>query len=163
MAEVIKTETITQDQVAGILGVTSRRVRQLDKEAYPPPRLPNGTYPCPEFGAWLLEKWRRGTGISEDGKAFDYNAERARLTHHQANTAALDEEVKRRTLLPADEVKTYWQSLFANSRAKLLALPSRLASVCAGGSAAEVETQSRQIIHEALRELAEGGDGVPRD
>lgn len=157
----IDTESLTQAQAAGLLGVTTRRVRQRGQEDNPPPQDDAGRYPCEAFGKWLIDDFRRGLGIGEDGTVYDYDAERARLTHHQANTAEIEEQRKRNELIPAELVRQAWSDIIASARAKLLGLPSRLASSCAGKQSQDVETEARGIINEALNELAEGGDGVP--
>lgn len=154
-------ESLTQSQAAALLGVTTRRVRQRSQEDNPPPQDSAGRYPCEAFGKWLIDDFRRGLGISGDGSVYDYDAERARLTHHQANTAEIEEQRKRGELIPVDAVRLAWSDVVASARAKILSLPSRLASTVAGKSAEEIEKESRSIVHEALAELAEGGDGVP--
>lgn len=89
---------------------------------------------------------------------FDYDLEKARLTHHQANIAALDEEVKKKNLLPADIVKTHWESMVANMRAKLLNLPGRLAaSVIGHDTIQDAEREAMNIIREALTEISRNG------
>lgn len=91
---------------------------------------------------------------------FDYEAENARLTHHKANIAALDEDVKRKSLLPADIVQSHWESMVANMRAKLLNLPGRLAgSVMGHDTTQAAERAAMEIIREALDEIS--GDGIP--
>lgn len=55
-----------------------------------------------------------------------------------------------------------WQGQVANARAKLLALPPKAASQVLGmESYVEVEHAIRDIIYEALDEIA--GDGVPKE
>jgi hypothetical protein len=55
-----------------------------------------------------------------------------------------------------------WQGQVANARAKLLALPPKVASQVLGiESYVEVEHVIRDIIYEALDELA--GDVVPKE
>ncbi len=147
-------EKLTQAQAAALLGVSTRRVRQRSQEDHPPPQDETGQYPCEAFGKWLLDDFRRGLGIAEDGTVYDYDMERARLTHHQANSAALEEDAKRGRLIPAEQVKQTWSDLVASARAKLLALPSRLSSVCAGKGQSEIETEARAIVVEALAELS---------
>lgn len=100
----------------------------------------------------------QAAGRYSDGE-FDLTSERARLAHHQANIAALDEEVKRKTLIPAEQVKMRWQDLIASARAKLLSLPTKIAGTCYGKSERDIESASREIVTEALAELARG-DGV---
>lgn len=152
-------EKITQAQAAAILGVSTRRIRQRSQEDNPPPQDETGQYPCESFGKWLHQDFRRGLGIAEDGTVYDYDMERARLTHHQANSAALDEQTKQGKLIPADLVRITWSDLVASARAKLLALPSRLASACSGKDAEAIEGEARGIVTEALAELA-GGENV---
>lgn len=148
------TEKLTQAQVAAVLGVTTRRVRQREQEGDSPPRDKDGLYPADLFGKWLLEDFRKGLGIATDGTAYDYDAERARLTHHQANSAELEEAAKRGRLIPADQVRTTWSDLIASAKARLMSLPSRLASSCSGKGAVEIEAEARGIVYEALTELA---------
>lgn len=91
---------------------------------------------------------------------FDYDTEKARLTHHQANIASLEEEIKRKNLLPADVVQTHWESLAANTRGKLLNIPGRLAnSVMGTETVQEAERAAMELIREALEELS--GNGIP--
>lgn len=153
---------LTQAQAAALLGVSTRRIRQRSQEENAPPQDEAGQYPCWEFGEWMLADFRRGLGIAKDGTVYDYDMERARLTHHQANSASLEEDAKRGRLIPADVVKSTWCDLVASARARLLSLPSRIASACSGKGAAEIETEARGIVYEALNELAGGEDAGTR-
>ena len=91
---------------------------------------------------------------------MDYTQERAKLTRLQAERATLDLEQQRGKLLPLEMVILAWQGQVANARAKLLALPPKVASQVLGmESYVEIEQAIRDIIYEALDELA--GDGVP--
>ncbi len=157
----MKAQPLTQSQASALLGVTARRIRQRDQEDNPPPKNEAGKYPCDAFGKWMLDDFRRGLGVSEDGTVYDYDAERARFTFHQANSAEMEAQRKRRELIPSREIRQAWADIVASARAKLLALPSRLASSCSEKSAGELEKEAQSIIYEALKELAEGGDGVP--
>lgn len=94
-------------------------------------------------------------GRAGDGE-FDLTAERARLAHHQANIAALDEEVKRKTLIPAELVKSKWADLVSSFRAKMLSLPTKIAGACVGRDEVQIESESRQIVNQALEELSRG-------
>ncbi|NTU68659.1 MAG: hypothetical protein HGB02_07250 [Chlorobiaceae bacterium] len=145
------------------MGVTPRRLRQRDEEGDGPPRNEAKLYPCKQFGDWMRADWRRGLGFADDGNAYDYDTERARLTHHQANAAAMDEQRKRGEMIAAEEVRQTWSEIVAAARARLLALPSRLAGTCAGRDAAGIEAEARAIVYEGLSELARGGDGTPHE
>jgi len=94
-------------------------------------------------------------GVEND---FDYDVEKARLTHHQANIAGLEEEIKRKNLIPADAVQTHWESMIGNMRGKLLNLPGRLASKVVGtDTLQDAEREAMLLIREALEEVAKSG------
>ncbi|MBT4442153.1 MAG: hypothetical protein HOD01_02455 [Oceanospirillaceae bacterium] len=96
------------------------------------------------------------------GGDLDYTQERAKLTRLQAEKVTLDLEQQRGKLLPLEMVILAWQGQVANARAKLLALPPKVASqVLSMESYVEVELAIKDMIYEALDELA--GDGVPKE
>ena len=154
-------EMLTTPQLAEMLGVSPRRLHQLRNEPNPPPSV-NGRFPCHTTGAWFRQRVVAELGVSKTGEIYDADAEKARLLFHQANIAELDEEVKRKSLIPADAVQTHWEQVAGNSRAKLLNLPGRLAVQVAGKThtVQEVEQMARELVREALDELA-GTNGVP--
>ena len=99
---------------------------------------------------------------TRSGGELDYTQERAKLTKLQAKKVTLELEQQRGKLLPLKMVILAWQGQVANARAKLLALPPKAASQVIGmESYVEVEHAIRDIIHEALSELAD--DGVPKE
>lgn len=158
----METLTINQRQAAALMDVTPRRMRQLDSETDDPPqRNEQGQYPCEDFGRWMRDQWRKSVGFAEDGTAYDYDQEKARLTHHQANAAAQEDQRKRGELIPAADVQQYWSDIVSNARSRLLSLPSRIAGVCAGKDQSTIEAEARAIIHEVMAELASGGNGTP--
>lgn len=147
------------EQMAELSGMTLRNLYKLRESPNPPPFI-DGKLPCLEAGRWLRERHKADLGIASDGEVYDYDAERARLTYHQANTAALEEARKRKELILSDEVKAHWENMAANTRAKLLNLPGRLATALNEQSTVqERERVARELIYEALNELS--GDGVP--
>jgi len=110
------------------------------------------------FDMDTLKKWLN----HYSDKDLDYTQERAKLTRLQAEKVTLDLEQQRRKLLPLEMVILAWQGQIANARAKLLALPPKVAAQVLGmESYVELEHTIRDIIYEALDELA--GDGVPKE
>jgi phage terminase Nu1 subunit (DNA packaging protein) len=110
------------------------------------------------FEIEVLNRWLDNRSSGE----LDYTQERAKLTRLQAERATLDLEQQRGKLLPLEMVILAWQGQVANARAKLLALPPKVASQVLGmESYVEVEHAIRDIIYEALDELAD--DGVPKE
>lgn len=88
------------------------------------------------------------------GGEYGLTEERARLAHHQANIAALDEKVKEKNLIPSDIVATRWQNIVANVRAKFLSIPIQLAATCAESPRQLVEKRATQVVKTALDELS---------
>lgn len=103
-----------------------------------------------------VEHLRETAAGRASGGEFDLTSERARLAHHQANIAALDEEVKKGTLIPAEQVKAKWIDIKSSVRAKLISLPTKVASSCAGKSEVDIESSARDIVYQALEEMARG-------
>lgn len=156
----MSTPTISAAQLGELIGVTARRINQLAREENPPPIDSKGRYDCAKVGGWIRERIIRQLGVSTTGEAYDLNAEKARLTFHQANISALEEEIKRRNVIPADAVQAHWETLVGNARAKLLNLPGRLAVTVNGASTIQdAERAARELIYEALQELS--GSGIP--
>lgn len=153
-------ETLSSEQLAALIGVSTRRIFQLAKEENPPPKDSIGRYPPDKAGVWIRDRIISELGISANGESYDLQAEKGRLTFHQANIAALEEEIKRKNVIPADAVQAHWENMVANTRAKLLNLPSRLAAVSVGASTIqEAEQNARDLIYEALTEMS--GNGIP--
>lgn len=95
---------------------------------------------------------------SPAGGDRDYTQERAKLTRLQAAKATLELEQQRGNLIPLDLVLGAWEGQIANCRAKLLALPSKVAAQAVGADYVEIEQLFKSVIYEALDELV--GDGV---
>lgn len=92
--------------------------------------------------------------LAEEGSVLDPQKERARLTHHQANIAALEEKELEGELVRRSAVVAEVSEAIANCRAKLLSLPSKMASVVAGMSeVADIRGALQDNVHEALDEL----------
>ena len=147
---------LDQPQAAELAGVSTRRMNQLSKENDPPIQDENGSYPCLDYGKWLKRRAIAGLGVTSDGQVYDYEAERARLTHHQANNAALDEDTKRGVLIPSERVERVWGDMIGAFRARCLSLPTKAAqTVMAAADLAEAESILKDLIYEALSELAD--------
>jgi phage terminase Nu1 subunit (DNA packaging protein) len=158
----MKAPPLTQDQAAALRGVTTRRMRQLDGEENAPPRDDEGRYPAAEFGAWLRDHWMAEAGVANDGKSYDYNAERARLTKAQADKTELEVREIRGEVVRMPVVELHWTAMVSSMRAKLLALPSKLAAAIAPPEKLQLTMDTSQaLVHEALAEIA--GDAIPHD
>lgn len=153
-------KVITGPQAAELLGVTTRRLYQIAKEADPPPKDSAGKYPCREYGDWLRKRHLDSLGVQTDGEVLDLTAERARLAKAQADKTELEVEQLHGRLIPADLVIATWQALIAAARARLLSLPTKTAHVViAATELPEIEAAIKDQVYEALKEL--DSDGLP--
>lgn len=151
--------TISGEQLAAMLGVGMRRFYQIRSDDPNIPKSGN-IYDCHEIGKWLRNRAIAELGVTQTGEVYDYDAEKARLTFHQANIQQLEESIRRKDVIPADQVKEHWASLVSNARAKLMSLPGKIAvRVVGAATVQEAEREAKAMIYEALDELA--GNGIP--
>ena len=153
-------QPLNQAQAAALLGVTARRLRQMEQETTVPRSLGNGgraaEYPVEQFGEWLRQRWLKSAGVTSSGEVYDEKVERARLLHHQANNEALKESVNRMNLLRAEVVERVWSDMVLSFRSKLLGLPSRAAQVVMSmESQNAIEEYLSSIVSESLFEIAD--------
>lgn len=94
-------------------------------------------------------------GRSAGGEGLDLTAERARVAKEQADQLEMKNAKERGELLPRDDVHMAVTESFTRVRAKLLALPSKVAPMAFGlGSIAELKDAITRAINEALAELS---------
>ena len=100
---------------------------------------------------WLNE---RNTGDSAD-----LARERALLAREQRKKTTLERKKIEGELIPAGAVEITWCDMVRTMRARLLALPSRMAPMVAGmTSTFEIEQALRDEVYAALDELSETKD-----
>lgn len=103
---------------------------------------------------------RKAARYTKKDGVGDIAEEKTKLTAAQAKKAELEVAVIEGNLIPADAVKDTWTSYISNARAKLLALPNRIAhQVISVDKYAEAESIIKEQVYEALNELAK--DGIP--
>lgn len=91
----------------------------------------------------------------DDSRLLDAKLERARLDRAKRHLAeaALDE--KKGALIPVEIVQDHWSTIVINCRARLLAIPSKLAQrVLEVSDMSEINTIAKELIYEALMELS---------
>ena len=151
---------IDQQEAAAILNVSDRRVRQMIHEEDPIPTVDGGRVPCEAFGAWFKRRALKGVHVGDDGTVYDLEAERARLTKNQADKAAIDVGIARGELVESAVMALFWGEMIGALRAKILAIPSKLAVECLGmETKQDIEQAAMSVVREALDELA--GDVFP--
>lgn len=100
-------------------------------------------------------KVNQWSGSKEADSPGDYEAHRARLTKAKADIAELDAELKKGTAHDAEAVAAVWADMIGNARAKLLSLPTTLASQLEGMTIQERKEAIQHSVNEALKELAD--------
>ena len=99
---------------------------------------------------------KKGVAVSADSYQ-QYNAARAKKEGHLAKLAELEEKEATGQLVKAEDVLKEWQGIVANVRARLLALPSKLAAQGHGArTRGDLQRLLQEGIAEALEELAGG-------
>ena len=105
---------------------------------------------------WLIER-QCGGG---EGKVLDLHMERARLAHHQANKTKLEEALLSGEVVRTEEVLIVWNGLISAARAKLLAIPQKLAHrIIHAETPTEARLWLKEAIEGALNSL--GRSGLP--
>lgn len=146
--------------ISKLLKMTDRRVQQLAKEGVIP-KSENGRYPL--IGAVQgYITYLQARALGGDAAPSDVYAERGRLTRANADLAEFQVQELRGSLIRSRAVAEHWTGMVASMRAKLLALPSKLAGAIAPPDKMQAAQESAQaLVYEALNEIA--GDGLPQE
>ena len=132
------------------------------------PVLNNGMIDVEVADAWVGKnidptRQTRPEPTKKQAQVLDLNRERARLAKEQADKTALENGVRRGELIPRADFVKAMQTAFVHCRAKLLAIPSKLAPVMARiETPLEAQDKLTAAVHETLAELA-SIRGVPED
>lgn len=153
---------LTQAVAAALLGVTARRLRQLCNEPDPPPKNGDGQFDAVQFGAWLRVRAQAAVHQGPAGETYNYERERARLTKEQADKTELENGLLRAEIVRTELIEEHWSAMCANFRARLVALPNKLATLVADIAARrKFMTTAQTLVHEALGEVEQ--DALPDD
>jgi phage terminase Nu1 subunit (DNA packaging protein) len=152
--------SVDVNAVAKALNVTARRVQQLKNEGMP--SVSRGQYELGPCMAWYIRYLqnaleKRGPNVNPDTP--DLLAEKTRLAREQGDKLAIENSIKRGELVYVNDVVQTWADHIASARAKLLAMPTKLAPQLVSQSNANViATRIREEIDAALDELSEDRD-----
>lgn len=133
---------LSQKVAAELIGVTPRTLRDWTDA----PRNEDGTYAGPALVQWLLDR---------NTPADEYDDQRQRLAAAQAERVERENAVARGDLARRADVVKFWTDCIAAARSRLLALPARIAADLPAEIRPAVLAKSRELVHEALRDLAE--------
>lgn len=108
------------------LGITADHTRKLARDGKLP-RDPSGSFPLKaavKAYCLTMREGARGRPLADPGLA----GEKERLTRENADKVALQNAKARGDLIPATAVRAAWLEVVTDLRARLLAVPSRVAA-----------------------------------
>jgi phage terminase Nu1 subunit (DNA packaging protein) len=162
--------TVKIDQVAGLLNLTPQRVHQLVKEGLPKEK--RGEYDGVKCMFWYI-RYLQGqiSRLSPNvdlvgGEADAERKERLRLLRADAELRELELARERGEFMALTDVEKLMSDLVIMTKARLLALPNRLAPQLEGEGRVVIETRLDRALKEVLTILAQGngnGDGSGAD
>jgi len=150
----------SQREVAEHLDLSTKRISELIRDGILPSKMGRSPLNLDVCRIAYISYLRKLGGYNKRSGGGDIAEEKTRLTKAQADKAELEVSELEGQLIPAQLVQDTWTDFVANARAKLLALPSKIAhQVIALDKYAEAELLIKENVHDALSELAE--DGIP--
>ena len=165
--EFLRFMDVNRKQLSDIFGVAERTIYNWQNSKGLPVKLSGKRGTSNVYDTKDCIEWKVQSEIEKlcenpiDGY-FNYDTERDRLTHHQANVESLKEQQLASHLLPCDIVVRTWQGMVANIKARLLSMPAKLAPVLLNCSdLQDVEASIKQQVYESLTELSRCG--LPRE
>lgn len=151
---------VNVEAIAKALNLTTRRVHQLKAEGLP--TVGRGQYELGPCMAWYIRYLqnaleKRGPNVNPDTP--DLLAEKTRLAREQGDKLSIENSIKRGELVYVTDVVNTWADHISSAKAKLMAMPTKLAPQLVNQSNANVIAgRIREEVDAALTELSEGAD-----
>ena len=139
--------------ISGFADLTGKSRRAIGKALA-------GVAPVDKRGTAKLYPTREALAAIYGDAVNELAVETTRLKKAQADKTELEVAEKEGYLIPESEVATEWGSMVMAARAKLRALPNKIAVRVAGLEVAEIETAATELVREALDELATDDDAA---
>lgn len=152
---------VNKAELAEIVGKSERTLTTWQKNGMPiahdGARGEQNKYETSEVIEWMIEREInariQGHGDNEND-FYDYEIERSRLTHHQANKTALEEQKLAGELIDREFHESIISDMAATIRANALAIPTKGAhlflNLC---ELEEIQANLKTLIYELLGEL----------
>lgn len=151
----ISSETMVKPvELAAVLGLTGRRIRQLTEDGMF--RKTDGAYNLAESVQAYIRQATKET--SDEDRKIDQSKRKAEmmLKASKAQVAKLEAEELAGKMHRADDVEAIMDDMIFTIRDALMALPGRLAvDAAAAGSPAEASDVIRREVHKIMTELAD--------
>ena len=142
MANMVK----LNDICPAILGITSRRYRQLAEEGHVPKPEKGAVDLMPAIREYIgyLQERLRGSG------SLSLTDERTRLTKIQADRKEIDLLKERGELIPVDEAMKVWGAIIMTMKTRIQTMPRKLAPIIFGCTK---ETEIQEILERNSDEI----------
>lgn len=138
----------TSVDLARLLGITDRRVRQLVNDGIVS-RQPEGDYFLPEaIAEYYAFKYK-------PDEAVDYMEEKALREKTKRELAELELARRRNEVHDAEDVQIVMVDMLTNLRSQLLGLPTKMAQLLAERDAGYIDKALTKEIEERLSELSD--------
>lgn len=150
---------VNQTELCEILGKTAKTLNAWIEQGMPV--LHRGGHGSPnqydteQVIGWMIQREIGKLSVHDDGTVYNFEAEKARLTHEQAEKVAMENSVRRGQLVDTEKVAGWWASIITNAKQRLLAIPTKAAPLVLGlKTLPEVRDQLETTINEVLLELS---------
>ena len=145
-----------------ILGVSKSEVKRLVDESIIKKDL-RGTYDLLHSIKGYIGYLQVRSGGTK-GVSADYHEERSRLTKAQADKAEFEAALMAGRLVDVEQLTQAWEGMLSSMRAKLLAIPSKVAPIIADeDEPGMVQNIIDDYMREALEELASYGTSTSNE
>lgn len=152
---------VNKIKLAEIVGKSQQTLTTWQKNGMPiKSNAANGranSYETADVIGWLIQREITARIEHHGGESdfYDYELERGRLTHHQANKTALEEKRLAGELIERNQHEQIVTDLAATIRAHSLAIPTKAAHLFLDLSKLEeIQANLKTLIYELLNELA---------
>jgi len=143
---------VTTKEIAEILGLSDRRIRQLENEGSLV-KISRGRFDLPASIQRYIETIREQNQSAEE---LDLNKEKTLLTRANRQKVEIELKIMQGDLHRSEDVESVMNNMIASSRAQLLTLPRKVAPLVLGQKDVDaIQNIIKKYVYEALQELSE--------
>lgn len=150
--------TVSSSVLAGLFGLTDRRIRQLEKEGVIK-KVARGRYSLQENIKSYISHIKANADLKEkntEENKVDYDEEHALLERRKREKIEIELAAMRGTMHYSEDVQRVMNDMLANFKAKILAFPSKSApSLITLKNVADIQESLQVQMIEVLEELSE--------
>lgn len=143
---------LSQKELAVLLGLSTRQIRNLEAEGMPHRAEKNRKYYPVDAVQWYVG--RKEQAARDEVAPTDFNEAKAREMAARAEKAEIEVRQLRGELIHVDDLEALHAKPLAQLRARLLALPGRIAAELPMPAVEAVEA-IEPVVHEIMAELSE--------